>query len=60
MEVEEKGKKKSVIFESKIEKGAFISRFEKQMEEFDAHAKWVTKQYEEIKTLKQSLPEHEM
>ena len=62
VEVEEKGKKMSVtrIVESKVEKGAFITRFEKQMEEFDAHAKRVTKQYEEIKTLKQNLPEHEM
>ena len=62
VEIEEKGKKKSVtkIVESKVDRGVFITRFEKQMEEFDAHAKRVTKQYEEIKTLKQKLPEHEM
>ena len=62
VEVEEKGKRKHVtkIVESLMQSDKFISHVENQMFEFDAHVNRVRIQYEQIRTLKEKLPKHEM
>lgn len=62
VEVEEKGKKKSVtrIVETIMSKDKFISHFDTQMVDFDEHVKRMNTQYEQIRHLKQNLPPHEM
>ena len=62
VEVQDKDRKKYVtkVVDSQLEKEDFLTRMGKQMIDFKAHVQRVTKQYEELKTLKQNLPEHEM
>lgn len=62
IEVEEKGKKKYVtkIVESKLDKAKFLTHFETQMKDFEAHVTRVSAQYEQIRVLKEKLPKHEM
>ncbi|XP_053389868.1 uncharacterized protein LOC128552829 [Mercenaria mercenaria] len=62
IEVEEKGKKKYVtkIVESQMSADKFVSHVKDQMSEFDAHVNRVRIQYEQIRTIKEKLPEHEM
>ena len=60
IETEEKGKKKTVtrIVEKVVPREQFIEQSNTQLDEFKQHVDRVHVQYEQIKLLKQTLPEH--
>ena len=60
IEVTEKGKTKNVtrIVELSAQRDTFIETFQAQLAEFESHVYRVGKQYQEIKCLKEKLPQH--
>lgn len=62
VEIEERGRKKNVtrIVETVMSKEKFIKHVNSQMSDFDEHVERVSTQYTQIRTLKQTLPAHEM
>ena len=60
VEIEEKGKKKYItkILETTLAKQKCISIFEQQVDEFISHVERVNTQYDQIRTLKDKLPPH--
>lgn len=48
------------LTETKLDREQFLFNLDKQIKDFESHVKRVSKQYDEIKTLKQNLPKNEM
>ena len=62
IEVEERGKMKNVmkIVQSEMSINDFIDHLEKQTKDFEEHVDRMKTQYEQIRYLKQNLPNHEI
>ncbi|KAL3842133.1 hypothetical protein ACJMK2_020181 [Sinanodonta woodiana] len=58
--VQEGNKMRYIELEENMEKEAFIEKFDRELNDFREHAKRVTNQYNEMRRLREHLPENEV